>query len=181
MTTDKHFRTRFIHWLSALIVIGIVVSGIFMSNSHDYSIYPWHKSFGVIALALIIIRLYQRSKQRWVSSAAGSSQERFVHVIHQILIVCLIAMPLSGLGLSGFGGYGVDVFGLTFIPSNYVADEAVAYSQALSDVSKQIHIYVGYSFASLIVLHAGAAFKHHFIEKDKTLLRMISAKHNQAA
>ncbi len=179
MANDQHNTTRLIHWLNAALVISLVASGIYMTNAEGYAVYPWHKSFGVIALAVIIIRLYYRNKNRWVSSVVGQPQEKLVHAMHQVLIFCLIVMPLSGLTLSGFGGYGVDFFGITLIQNNYVDGTAVPFNETLRDLGKQVHVYIGYTFAVIISLHALAAVKHHLIDKDKTLLRMLSAKHNQ--
>ena len=41
------------------------------------------------------------------------------------------------------------------------------------DIAGEIHEYLGYAIIALAVLHAGAAFKHHFINKDNTLRRML--------
>ena len=43
----------------------------------------------------------------------------------------------------------------------------------LEDVSGELHEVLAFTLAGLVLLHAGAALKHHFIDRDQTLLRMF--------
>ncbi len=176
MATQSYQFTRVLHWTSACLVAGLLASGIYMADGHDYALYDWHKAFGVIALLLVLVRLYHRARHPWQSSAAGGRQEQLVQLMHRSLLLACVAMPLSGMAYSGLGGHGVAVFGLPLIPSQYSAEgTAIAFSQPGSELGKTIHYYVGYLMTALVLLHGLAALKHHFIDKDNTLLRMLMA------
>lgn len=169
--------TRVLHWLSAFFIIGLLGSGIYMADGNDYALYDWHKAFGVIALLLVIIRLYHRKDNPWPSSAKGTSHEKYVQYMHQFLLIACVLMPVSGLIYSGLGGFGVDVFSIEVIPSRYNEKaEVLAYNQAGSDLGKAVHYYLGYLMTALVIVHVFAALKHHFIDKDNTLSAMIKAK-----
>lgn len=169
--------TRVIHWSVAALVISILALGFYMTNTESFGYYPLHKSLGVIALVAVLARLYWRIKHPWLSSAKGTSQEKAVSIAHTALIVFLVLMPITGMCLSGFGGYGVKLFGIELIPSNYnEAGKAVPFNALLADFGYIAHQIVGYAFSALITLHALAAFKHHLIEKDNTLTRMLGVE-----
>jgi len=177
MTFQAQQVTRVLHWLSALIIIGLLGSGIYMADGNAYAWYDWHKAFGALALLLVIIRLYHRKNHPWQSSAKGTQNERYVQLMHQFLLIACVLMPVSGLIYSGLGGFGVDVFGIEVIPHRYNENgEVLAFSQAVSDIGKAVHYYLGYLMTALVIIHVAAALKHHFIDKDNTLSAMVKAK-----
>lgn len=174
MQEKSNYVTRLLHWLSAVLIIGLLISGIYMAEGYDYSLYDWHKAFGVIALLLVLNRLFYRRRNPWRSSAKGTQHEKTVELMHQCLLSLCLLMPVSGLVYSGLGGYGVSVFGFTIIADAYTqTGEVIAYSQSGSDSGKAMHFYMGYLMAVLVMLHGLAALKHHFIDKDFTLTRML--------
>jgi len=173
MASRTHTVTRAIHWVSALIIIGLLASGIYMSDGNDYSWYDWHKSFGVLAFLLIAGRLYYRQQKPWQSFAQGSKHERMAKWVHNGLLVFCVLMPLSGMAYSGLGGHGVDLFGFSIVPSRYTNDSAVPFSQLGSDIGYAVHYIVGYLMSALVLLHIFAALKHHFVDRDSTLKRML--------
>ena len=178
MNKNNHQLTRIIHWLSAVLIIGLLSSGIYMSDGHDYSFYDWHKSFGVIALLLIALRIHHRRNNPWQSSAQGTKHEQVVHLMHRFLIWACVLMPISGIVYSGLSGHGVEVFGIPLIFSNYnSAAEAMPYNLWLSDFGKLVHTYLGYTMAVLVTMHVLAALKHHIVDKDLTLKRMLSSRY----
>src|SRR5690606_6658991 len=119
MAKKSQITTRIIHWLMAVLIFLLLISGFYMVNAQAYPLYPWHKSLGVLAAIAIIFRLYWRSQQRWISSAKGTRLEKPVTFVHWLILALLVLMPLSGFFLSGFGGYGVALLGLEIIPSNF--------------------------------------------------------------
>ncbi len=174
MTNTPHQSTRFLHWLSASLIIVLLASGIYMADGNDYALYDWHKAFGVIALLLVIVRLYHRKRKPWPSSSNGTQHEKLVHFMHRFLLFACVMMPISGIAYSGFGGYGVDVFGLNIVPNGYNQQgEVVPFNLIGSDLGKVIHYYLGYLMTALVLLHVLAAVKHHFIDKDNTLRNML--------
>jgi cytochrome b561 len=86
-------------------------------------------------------------------------------------------MPLAGMIYSGASGNGFGIFGLELVPHNYAEDgQVIAYSEAWRDAGQTAHRYLGYALMTLIVLHIAGALKHHFIDRDQTLKRMLGKK-----
>jgi cytochrome b561 len=163
-----------LHWLCALVVIGLFVSGLWMVgldyySSKWYKIAPhWHKSVGVLLVAVMGLRLLWRfyagrpgdikEHKRW---------ERFLsHLTHFLLYTLVLSMFLSGYLIVTADGRSLEVFNWFTVPSIWERDD-------LEDIAGYIHLWVAYSIILLAVLHALAAIKHHVIDKDVTLIRML--------
>src|SRR5690606_22566149 len=145
-------------------LIFLIVLGFYMANTESYGFYSLHKSLGVCALAAALIRLVWRWVYPWQSSALGTAQEQLVKWAHRLLLFLLLLMPLTGMSLSGFGGHGVYLFGLQIIPSQYNTEgEAIPFNAELSELGYIAHEGIAYLFTALLLLHIGAALKHHFL------------------
>ncbi|MDP2562660.1 cytochrome b [Psychrobium sp. 1_MG-2023] len=169
---------RFIHWLFACFIITMLSVGFYMKNT-DYSatLYQLHKAFGVVFLSIISLRYYWRIKHPWSSVEQGTGQSKIANRVHWLLLTLMGLMPITGFLLSALSGFGIHVLGLSIVPQNMdVAGNIVPFHEATYQLSKQLHSIFAYSFAGLISLHITAALKHHFIDKDATLSRMLSAK-----
>jgi cytochrome b561 len=92
-----------------------------------------------------------------------------------VLIIAIVVMPISGFIMSGAGGYGVSVFGLEIIAAQFdpIAKEAIPHNAALAGFMAEVHEIAGWTMIVAIVLHFFGALKHHFINKDNTLRRML--------
>lgn len=169
--------TRAIHWSMAAFVIFLLALGFYMKNTESFVYYHLHKSLGMIALVAIIARIYWRTKYPWSSSMKGTNQEKTISIAHTALILLLALMPVTGMSLSGFGGYGVAVFGVDLVPSNFDEEgNAVPFNAFLADIGYKLHKIIGYALSALIILHVLAALKHHLVEKDATLKRMLGVE-----
>ncbi|MFC0116386.1 cytochrome b [Pseudoalteromonas xiamenensis] len=166
---------RFYHWVIALIMVGLLGVGITMAQFEIWPLYPIHKALGVLALFVIIPRVVMRLKQGMPLPVEQTPnwQHKVAKYAHWLLLASTLTMPLSGLLFSGFGGYGVDVFGVPLIPSQHTDNGVIAYHQGISDFGAQVHTINGYFLVALVVGHIAAALKHHFFDKDATLLRML--------
>jgi cytochrome b561 len=94
-------------------------------------------------------------------------QETVSRIVHWGLILCILAMPLSGVLMSLFGGRAIDIYGLFSIPGF----EKV---ESVQKTARALHGLVPYAFVALILVHILAALKHMFIDKDGTVRRMLS-------
>ncbi|MGJ8678819.1 cytochrome b [Paraglaciecola sp.] len=174
MKTNNQSVTRGIHWGMAALILSMLVLGFYMKNTQSYEFYALHKSFGVVAIMAICARLYWRIKQPWQSYAKDTKYQKLVTVVHLFILLLLVLMPLSGVILSGFGGYGVALFGMHLIPENLnAAGQVQPFHKGLSDLGYASHTVLGYILSSMVALHILAALKHHFIDKDITLVRML--------
>jgi cytochrome b561 len=172
--------TILIHWLSALLIIGLLITGIYMTDGNSYPLYYWHKSFGVLALLFVVMRLIYRVQSKWVSAVHGKKEEKLVKKFHLLLLVLTLVMPISGLMMSGFGGYGVPLFELELIAKSVGTDEEISpINKPLASIGTLLHLYIGYTLAVLLVVHIGAAFWHHLVKEDNTLTRMTTLTTNK--
>ena len=162
------------HWVVAIAVLGLFILGLWMVDL-DYQ-HQWyrtaphlHKSIGVIIITLVLLRLIWR----WINPTPQSLPSHKVwekilaKITHMVLYLLLISMFFSGYLITTAEGKSLEVFNWFSIPS------VVSSIDNLEDLAGEIHEAIAFTIISLVVLHALAALKHHFIDKDGTLLRMI--------
>jgi len=160
------------HWLSAILFIGLIALGLYMSDLEKspakFELYDLHKSLGIIVFTLIILRLI------WLKISPNPEQlskNKFEHILGHavkgILYLALIMMPLSGWIMSNSGGHDVAFFNLFTLP-NFVGE-----NDTIHEISETFHGLAGKIMIAVILLHFAGALKHHFVYKDSTLLRML--------
>lgn len=168
-----------LHWIVALGVITLTLLGLYMTSNESWSLYTYHKSFGLILFPIIVIRILWRLKQGWPVPANRYSAVEYslAKITHWLLLILIILMPLAGMIHSGASGHGFGIFGLELVQHNYTKDgQAIPYNEAWRDAGQTAHRYLGYLMIVLIALHIAGALKHHFINKDATLQRMLGKK-----
>ncbi|NDV90913.1 cytochrome b [Alteromonas sp. 345S023] len=184
MQYDNHNKfattTVLLHWLVGLTIIGLLAVGIYMSENDVYELYPWHKAFGFLVLFVALARVVWRMKNGWPAAAANTNytpiERKLAAVVHWVLISATLLMPISGLMGSVLGGHGLDVFGVEIFAPNYSVDDpekTLPINYALSKAGGAIHFYLGYTLIVALLLHVAGALKHHLIDKDGTLKRML--------
>jgi cytochrome b561 len=89
------------------------------------------------------------------------------HAGHFLLYTAMLMLPVTGYLDSAFGGYHISVFGLFDIPMLFEKNKP------LFELTVQAHRWIAYGLGLLVLAHAGAALKHHFIQRDDVLLRML--------
>jgi len=173
--------TKFMHWIVALLIIGLLASGIYMVEKSAYGLYDWHKSFGIVAILFVFGRFIWRLKEGWPEqlSTHTATEKSLSRLIQILLLISPIIMVVSGLVMAIFSGYGLDIFGFPLIASNPDPEnpsQVIASNESLSSFAGQVHWIAGYIMVATLVLHIVGALKHHWIDKDKTLSRMTSFK-----
>lgn len=167
------------HWVIALLVVGMLCVGLYMTGldlgPQKLQIYGLHKSFGIAILVLVSMRLLWRlmnahplplpNHQKW--------EKILARVIHGLLYVALFLMPLSGWIMSSAKGFSVSVFGLFTLP------DLVRPNEGLAEVAVEVHEIVAYTMIVMIGLHFAGAMKHHVIDRDSTLRRMLPRMFNR--
>lgn len=168
--------TRLFHWTIAILVIGMITLGVVMGNIDDKAIrgelYSIHKSFGLLILGLMILRLLWRlnNPTPLLPNHLPSWQKLAAHANHWLLYITLICMPISGLIMSTAAGYPPKFFNL------FTVALPIAKNKALSSIAGDIHEILAWVISALIVIHLLGALKHHFIHKDNVLKRMLTGK-----
>ncbi|MCB1615146.1 MAG: cytochrome b [Pseudomonadales bacterium] len=171
--------TRLLHWLIAITILVLIPMGISMEEYKVWFLYPIHKSIGMLILFPVLIRVVWRVMNGWPASVASTNvrwQQKLARWVHWILIVSTVLMPVSGMMMSGFGGYGLAIFGFELVGANpdpAQPGEMLAYNETLSSFAYQLHGALGTVLIVVISLHIAAALKHHFIDGDNVLKRMM--------
>jgi cytochrome b561 len=164
--------SRLLHWLTFLIVAGMLAGGTLLGVLPDGGIksivVSAHKSFGVLVFFLMVVRLFWRLANPRPRFLGTHLVLRYVsEVLHVCLYVLLLIQPLAGILMSQAYGYPVVVFGWIQIPT------LVWHSPSLGGIFSQIHSATAMILVTAIVVHAAAALKHHYIDGDRTLIRML--------
>jgi cytochrome b561 len=168
-----------LHWVIALTIIAMLGVGFYMSWYEVYPLYDWHKSFGVLIFVVILLRVWWRIKNGWPVPVRDypKLEHLLAKATHWVLIVGTVLMPISGMLYSGLGGWGIKVFGWVMVPGNKNAKgQTEPIHAGLSSFGQFTHEWLGYLLAVAIILHVAGALKHHLIDKDRTLLRMLGRK-----
>ncbi len=131
----------------------------------------WHKSFGLLIIGLLIFRfLWKSSNPEPQALSTHKNWEVFLaQIIQKLFYVLILLIGLSGYFISTAKGKGIEFFGWFEIPAMTQAIE-----EERADLVGEIHELLAITLIALALLHAAAALKHHFIDKDETLKRMIN-------
>jgi len=167
-----------LHWLVALLVIGLFSLGLWMVELNYYD--PWyrsaphiHKGTGVLLFVLVSCRLLWRflNPTPVDEPDLGRVERLLAHASHLLLYLLLFAVMVSGYLIPTADGRPVDVFGLFEVP-------ALLYGiPNQEDIAGQFHYLLALSLIGLASLHALAALKHHFHDHNRTLLKMLIPLH----
>lgn len=167
-----------LHWLVALSIIGLSALGIYMSGGNNYSVYDLHKSIGVLVFVLVLARVLWRIREGWPAPVRRYPrfEQTLAKAVHWVLILGTLIMPISGMMYSGFSGHGFGVFSVTLVPELHAPDDAtqvIPRNDTLDALAHGVHHYVGYLLVAAVGLHILGAFKHHLLDRDGTLRRML--------
>ncbi len=173
MTARYTSTAKTLHWLMAVLLFGMLALGFYMQDlplsPQKLQLYSWHKWAGVTAFLLVLARLGWRVTH--IPPALPASMPRLMqlaaHAGHFALYVLMIAIPLSGWLMSSAKGFQTVWFGVLPIP------DLLNKNKELGDLLALVHMGLNLLFVAVIAGHIGAALKHHFIDKDDILTRML--------
>jgi cytochrome b561 len=170
-----------LHWVLAIAIAATFALGFYMSDLKlsptRIKLFNWHKWAGITILLASAARLAWRAGHPPPPPAAGTSpvQQRIAEWTHRLLYVFFFVIPLFGWAHSSAAGFQVVWFKLIPLPDFVPVDKALAKTLA------QVHGALAYSMAGVVVLHAAAALKHHWFDRDQVLRRMLPARASTAA
>jgi len=167
--------TKILHWISALTIFSLFVLGYWMVDLTYYDEWykaapHWHKSIGILLFLVTIFRIVWRSINLSPNPIISHSKvvriaSKITHIAIYALLLCLM---LSGYLISTEDERAIAVLNWFEVPA---LGELFA---GQADIAGAIHRYIAYSLIALSLLHSVAAVKHHLIDKDETLTRMIN-------
>jgi len=174
---DKYpLLTRFLHWITALLVIMLFTSGWYMVELDYYS--SWYQTLpelhyagGVLLLLLwfwVLLRLFSKQQHDFNFNKSHKPFERFASKWVKRLFYLLVTVMVSTGYLMATGqGEPMILFEIFKLPA------VSHFSASQIDTMGMIHEYVSYTLIVLVFIHASGAIKHHLIDKDNTLKHMI--------
>ena len=164
---------RALHWLTAAIVLVLIVVGVIIANTGDWPgkmvVYDLHKSTGIIVLPLVLFRLLYRLTQPPPPLPADipPAQQLAAHANHWLLYALLIVQPIVGWIATSAYRAPIPVYWLFEMPPIWRED------RAFSERMFTVHAIVATLLAIAATVHISAALYHHFVRKDEVLLRMV--------
>ena len=162
------------HWGVALAVFGLFGLGLWMAGLDFYS--SWyrrapalHKGIGILLFLAMLLRLVWRfvSPPPPALASGEAATRRSATLMHGLLYLGLFVLMLSGYLIATAEGRGIEVFGWFTVPATV---SGIANQE---DLAGGVHRWLAWGLVGLAVLHALAALKHHVIDRDATLRRML--------
>jgi len=174
-----------LHWLIAVMIIVMIFAGWRTDDMRqamlagDTSVDPmtvamlfnWHKTTGLIILALSLFRLVWRLTHRQPALPEGmNSFERYAATAtHWAFYALVIGMPLGGWVAASASSFPSFFFNVESLPiPQLIGDDEAVYA-----VVSQVHSKSAWAILVLLGLHIAAALKHHIIDRDDVLTRMV--------
>ena len=161
------------HWVLALLIIANLAFGLYTVNlplsPQKLKLFSYHKWVGVTVLLLSAARLLWRATHAAPALPATMKpwEARLAHFSHALLYVLFFAAPLTGWLFSSAAGFQTVYLGVLPIP------DLLSKNKDVAEVLRFAHHWINYTMAAVIVLHVAAALKHHFVDRDDVLTRML--------
>jgi cytochrome b561 len=166
-----------LHWLLGLSIFAMFAIGIYMSDLPfsplRLKLYNYHKWAGITFLILSVLRLVWRlinkppALPKAIEQAMPSWQNKVYHATHYALYALFFAVPLIGWAYSSAAGFPIVLFGVLPLP------DFVSVDKEFAKQIKELHEISAFALMGLALLHIVAALKHHFIDKDGLVSRML--------
>ena len=163
-----------LHWLTALLIVAAFAMGLFMTSIPGFSptklkYFAWHKWAGVTVLGIAVLRVLWRQFNKPPPPLASIApwQHLAAEAMHVLLYLLIFAVPVSGYFYTLSAGIPVVYFKLFTLPV------LMGPNPELKPVLREIHYWLNMTMAAAVGLHVAAALKHHFIDRDGILKRML--------
>lgn len=166
-----NWLSKVFHWVTAALIFIQIPLGFYADELKlsplKIDMFIWHKSIGMLVLILVILRLLWRIKSTIPRAIADTMLEKFLATAaHSVLYGLMLALPLSGWLISSAANFPVKLFWLIPLPAISGPDESVKL------LATEIHEVCVLALIFVLVVHIGAAFRHHVLLHDNTLKRM---------
>lgn len=171
--TENHWGwlSKLLHWLTAALILIQVPLGYYAEELKlsplKLDLFVWHKSIGMLVLLLASVRLLWRITGTIpISPDSSRVQRRLAQLFHALLYGLMIALPVSGWIITSAANIPSKLFWLIELPAITGPDEA------LKSLAAEVHEICVTMLIIILVVHIGAALRHHFILRDSILKRM---------
>lgn len=173
-----------LHWLIAIMLVSMVFVGWWMEDLREallagqgsieltQSVYNWHKTAGIAILILSLGRLVWRLTHPAPPLPAGMKpwEKLAASLAHYAFYGVMIGAPIMGWITASASSFPSKLFNLDGVLLPHLP---VPQNTDFQHLTASIHGASGWIILVLLALHAGAALKHHFLDRDGVLTRMI--------
>ena len=128
----------------------------------------------MLLFAVLLVRMVWKHSNPRPQPLGKPWERKSAGLVHLLMYLLLLALMLSGYLISTADGRAIEVFGLFSVPATLSGLENQ------EDIAGEVHEVLAWLLIGLTVLHALAAFKHHFIDRDQTLERMLGTRHSSS-
>jgi cytochrome b561 len=167
-------RTRFLHWLTAILIFSTLLIGFVMVNSiGSYaSLRAIHMTLGVLILAIVVLRAANRFTHRVpkLPDTVGRFEHKLVIGSELLLYALMLAQPLIGWAMVSATGKPVVIFGSVQLP------RIAPFDADLFFPLRQAHSVLAYTLVVVIAAHVSAVLLHTLTLRDGMLSRMTFAQ-----
>lgn len=169
-----------LHWLIALTIFGLFGLGLWMTGLDYYD--TWyktgpdiHRSVGILLLIAIIFRLGWKALNTTPSPHPNHKawELKSAHGAHILLSLLPLALMLSGYLISTADGRPISVFSWFDVPAVFTG------LNQQEEIMGKIHFFLAWGLIITAGIHALGALKHHIIDHDTTLTRMLGFPKNE--
>lgn len=162
-----------LHWMIAGLIVVMFGLGWYMEDlplgQRKFELYQLHKSLGLTIFALALVRVGWRAfnPPPPLPATMARWERRAARVSHTLLYGMLFVQPLVGFLQSNAANFPIVVWDVLPVPAVLPPDEALA------ETLIAVHGFGANVLLALVLVHAGAALRHHFWLKDDVLRRML--------
>ena len=163
-----------LHWIMAILLIVLLLMGLYMVRIPfsllQLKLFGWHKELGFLVLILVVFRLAWRlinNGRPYLPDYLPYYQQIGSIMVHWSFYFFMFALPISGWLISSASALPASFFGLFIWP------DLIAPNEEQRLLFSIIHQWLAYVLIITLGLHAGAALKHHFVDKNDILRRIL--------
>ncbi|MBY6033463.1 cytochrome b [Marinobacter daepoensis] len=163
-----------LHWVAAVTIVALFALGYWMVDLSYYD--PWyrqgpdiHRSVGILLFGVMAVRLLWRLFNRAPGPLPNHKRWEVIsaHIAHGLLYLLVFVAMISGYLISTADGSSIHVFNWFEVPS------MTGQIKGLEDTAGAVHYWSTWAIVVLAAIHALGALKHHLIDRDNTLRRML--------
>ncbi len=164
---------KLFHWVMAALILAQIALGLMAASWRvspaKLELFFWHKSTGMLILALVALRLLWRlaNPAPMLPPGMAAWERAAARLSHLLLYALMIALPVTGWIVNSASNVPFRIFWLIPLPAIVAPDEPTA------DLAALVHGGLAALLALALVAHVGAALRHHFVKRNTVLIRML--------
>ncbi len=181
--SDRYTRLAVaLHWLIATAILFQIMLGWRMGDhgrsAETFLVFQLHKSVGITILLLSLVRLGWRlaNPPPPLPAHLKGWERGLAHVTHLGFYLVMIGLPLTGWLVVSASKTNIPTLLYGVVPWPHIPGVAELASPAKAGwhrVGEVGHGLLAKLTYLLLALHVGGALKHHWLDRDATLARMI--------